>query len=491
MNRLVFVVALAFASVACSSGSTCADGEACGSGKVCLAGSCIDACVPNAACTPTGTADPCKTYTISCSAQLTSSTCVVGGNKPDATPCGTGLVCNVGTCRASCTAGGVCTPPGTADPCKTYAATCSSNGAQEFCAPVANRPDGTDCGTPLAPLTCNSGICQEPVTPTPPTPATPTLTPGSTTASPGLVVTLSHPDPAAVIFYTTDGTAPSDALETQTPSFVGGSGTIVLQATTMVQAFAKVGTRRSATVVGIYTIVQTPPPPPPPSSPAIDLSAGFTASKVQLSGSATIDGTRLRLTPSATRNQFGSSFFPTAVNVQAFTTDFSFQVTVDDPNNAGDGITFTVQGNGPFALGSQGGGLGYGPDPFVWIQQLAIPRSVAVKFDFYDNEGEGWNSTGIFTDGQVPTVPAFPLSPSGINITNGHVFNVHMVYNGATLSMTVTDPSTSPASKFTTSFPIDIPAHVGGPTGWVGFTGSTGGLTSRLDVLNWTYTNVK
>ena len=52
-----------------------------------------------------------------------------------------------------------------------------------------------------------------------------------------------------------------------------------------------------------------------------------------------------------------------------------------------------------------------------------------------------------------------------------------MVYDGATLSMTVTDPSTSPASKFTTTFPIDIPAHVGGPTGWVGFTGSTGGLT--------------
>ena len=146
---------------------------------------------PNAACTPAGTADPCKTYTSSCSAQLTSSTCVVGGNQPDATPCGSGLICDVGTCRAACTAGVVCTPPGTANPCKTYATTCSSNLAQEFCGPVANRPDGTACGTPLAPLTCNSGICQAAVTP----PASPTLTPAGATASPGLAVVAVPPRP--------------------------------------------------------------------------------------------------------------------------------------------------------------------------------------------------------------------------------------------------------------------------------------------------------
>jgi hypothetical protein len=114
-----------------------------------------------------------------------------------------------------------------------------------------------------------------------------------------------------------------------------------------------------------------------------------------------------------------------------------------------------------------------------------------VKFDIYDNAGEGWNSTGIYTDGEVPTVPFLNLSPSGIILTSGRVIDVHMVYDGTTLSMTVTDPSTSPVVKFTASFPIDIPAHTGGPTGWVGFTGSTGGLTSRLEILKWTYTNVK
>ena len=464
-------------------GSPVADGTTCGSGQVCLSSACIAACVPNAACTPTGTADLCRTYTTSCSAQLTTSSCVVGGNRPDATPCGTGLVCNVGTCSATCTPGVTCTPTGTANPCKTYVTSCSSDLAQAFCAPAANRPDGTACGTPMAPLTCNSGICQAAVTPL----ASPTLTPATATAPPGLAVTLSHPDSAATIFYTTDGSAPSDAPETFTPSFVGG-GTITLQASAMVQAFAKVGALKSATVSGFYTIVAPPPPPPPPNS-VINLASGFTADKVQMSGSATITGTRLRLTPSATRFQFGSTFFPSAVNVQGFTTDFSFQVTVDDPANSGDGLTFTVQGDGPFALGSQGGGLGYGPDPFRFGQLLLIPRSVAVKFDFFDNEGEGWNSTGIYTNGQVPSIPATNIS--NVILTSGRVLTAHIVYDGTTLTLTLTDPSTSPVSTFIKSFPIDIPLHVGGPTGWVGFTGSTGGLTSRIEILNWTYSNVR
>ena len=270
-----------------------------------------------------------------------------------------------------------------------------------------------------------------------------------------------------------------------------GNGTIVLQATAMVQAFAKVESQKSATVVGIYTIIAPPPPPPPPPGPVIDLAAGFTADKVQMNGSSTIAGARLQLTPSATQYQFGSGFYPFVVNVQAFTTDFSFRVTVDSPVEPGDGLTFTIQGDGPFALGSQGGGLGYGPDPFDLGQTLKIPRSVAIKFDMFDNAGEGRNSTGIFTDGQPPTTPALELSPSGIVLASGHVFIVHMVYDGAILTMTVTDPSTTPVARFTTSWPIDIAFHVGGPTGWVGFTGSTGGLTSRIEILNWTYTNVK
>ena len=454
------------------------DGTTCATGQVCSSGSCIAACEAGQVCTPASAA-LCKTYSTSCSSQLSSTTCVVGGNQADGTTCGSGLVCQVGTCVATCTSGVTCAPTGTPDPCKSYETTCSSTFAQQFCSAVANRPDGTACG---ASRTCQSGACLGAL-------AVPTLTPPGATSAPGLAVTLSHPVPTAVIFYTTDGSPPSDAPATLTQSFVG-SGTIVLQATTMVQAFAKVGTQKSATVAGVYTIV-APPPPPPPPDPIINFPSGFLADKVQMNGSTILENSRLQLTRSAVQSQFGSGFYPSSVNVQSFTTDFSIQITVADPSAVGDGFTFTVQGNGPFALGSQGGGLGYGPDPYELGQQLTIPNSVAVKFDIFDNYGEGRNSTGIFTAGQSPTNPSLDLSPSGIILTSGHVFNVHMVYDGAILTMTVTDPSTTPAARFTAAFPIDIPLHVDGPTGWVGFTGSTGGLTSRIEILNWTYTNVK
>ena len=45
----------------------------------------------------------------------------------------------------------------------------------------------------------------------------------------------------------------------------------------------------------------------------------------------------------------------TPVNIQSFTTNFTFQLT----NATADGITFTIQNQGTAALGDMGGGLGY------------------------------------------------------------------------------------------------------------------------------------
>jgi hypothetical protein len=44
-----------------------------------------------------------------------------------------------------------------------------------------------------------------------------------------------------------------------------------------------------------------------------------------------------------------------------------------------------------------------------------IGSSVAVKFDLYNNAGEGNNSTGLYTDGTSPTTPATTLG-SGVNL---------------------------------------------------------------------------
>ena len=113
------------------------------------------------------------------------------------------------------------------------------------------------------------------------------------------------------------------------------------------------------------------------------------------------------------------------------------------------------------------------------------PQSVAVKFDLYSNQGEGTNSTGLYTNGASPTIPATTLG-GGVNLHSGDVLNVQMTYNGTTLTMTITDASV-PADTYTTSWPVNIPSLAGGNTAYVGFTAGTGGLSATQQVLNWTY----
>ena len=133
--------------------------------------------------------------------------------------------------------------------------------------------------------------------------------------------------------------------------------------------------------------------------PPIDFSQGFgqAQGELQLNGSASLAGTALELTNGGP-NEASSAFYPSPVNVQSFTTDFTFQLT----NPAADGFTFTIQNAGPGALGADGGSLGY----------AGIGHSVAVKFDLYQNAGDpSNNSTGIFVDG------ALPHRTSSINLT--------------------------------------------------------------------------
>ena len=193
---------------------------------------------------------------------------------------------------------------------------------------------------------------------------------------------------------------------------------------------------------------------------------------MQFNGSAALNGTAVQLTNTA-GSQAGSAYWTTPVNVQAFINDFTFQLTT--PN--ADGFTFVLQNAGVTALGPDGGGLGYS----------GIGKSIAVKFDLFSNTGEGNNSTGLYTGGASPTVPATTLG-GGVNLHSGDTFHVRMVYDGTNLTMTITD-TTVPADTFTIAFPVNIPAMVGGNTAYAGFTGGTGGLTAIQDILTWTYAN--
>jgi hypothetical protein len=299
---------------------------------------------------------------------------------------------------------------------------------------------------------------------TTPTAATPTFStaPGSYTNQ--ITVTLSDGTSGATIHCTTDGTTPSASSPT--------CGNVMISSTTILNAMATAsGFNPSAIASGTFTIL--------PGATGINYGGGFALTGLTVNGTAKLNGTRLRLTDTG-KNEAGSAFISTPIGVQTFTTDFSFQLS----DASADGFTFTIQGVGSTALGPSGGGLGYGPAKRGGTPGIA--NSVAVKFDIYNNVGEGTDSTGLYTDGASPTTPALNMTSSGVGLLNGDVFNVHMTYNGATLAMTITD-ATNYSLNFTSNWTINIPGTVGSNTAYVGFTGGTSGLTAIQEILDWTY----
>ncbi len=270
-------------------------------------------------------------------------------------------------------------------------------------------------------------------------------------------VALHDSSSGAGIFYTVDGSTPTTSSNLYT-------GPITVSVTETIQAFATApGLLSSSIVTAGYQI-----------SPAysINYPLGFADAEgpVQFNGSTDLDDVRLQLTNGG-KFEAGSAFFTTPVNIQSFTTDFVFQLS----NPSGDGMTFTIQSNGPAALGALGSGLGY----------AGIPKSVAIKFDLYNDSGEGPDSAGLYIDGAAPTVPSLNLTNTGINLHNGDQIDAHITYDGAYLTLTLVDAITG--ARWSHVFTVDIPAVVGSSTAYVGFTGGTGVLTSSQKLTYWTY----
>jgi hypothetical protein len=221
----------------------------------------------------------------------------------------------------------------------------------------------------------------------------------------------------------------------------------------------------------------------------IDHSAGFGgATDLTANGSGSVVMNVARLTNGGA-GQAGTVFVSDRVGIATFTNTFTFQIRPGS-NPMADGLTFTIQGVAPTALGPAGGGLGYGPDSPGPTR--GIRNSVAVKFDFFNNAGEGSNSTGLFTDGHSPTVPQsastdvlVDLDGSGIDLKSTHPFLVEMAYDGATLSVTITDTVTGASA--TQHYPVNIASWLGGNVAYVGFTGGTGGLTAVQDIVTWRF----
>jgi hypothetical protein len=270
-------------------------------------------------------------------------------------------------------------------------------------------------------------------------------------------VTLSDTTPGATIYYTTDGSTPTQSSNVYT----SGSSITVLSTTTIDAIAVAPGYLNSVVASATYTIV-----------PPINFPVGFSASQglLTLNGSSQLNDSRLQLTDGGSYES-ASAWFATPINIQSFITNFTFQLS----NALGDGITFTVQGQGPSAVGANSAGLGY----------RGIQKSIAVKFDLTNDAGEGINSTGFYLNGAAPTIPAIDLTPAGINLHADDTMAAQLIYDGTTLAMTLTDNVTG--TTYSTSLPINIPAIVGGDTAYVGFTGSSAAISSSQKILTWTF----
>jgi autotransporter-associated beta strand protein len=226
------------------------------------------------------------------------------------------------------------------------------------------------------------------------------------------------------------------------------------------------------------------------------ISGGFTgASGLTLNGAAAITGGNLVLTNGNT-NQASSVFSSTPVDVTGFTSQFTFQSssTTGYAPTSGEGFTFTIQRVSPNAIGASGAALGYGPE--LGGSNSGIAQSVALKFDLYNDSGEGADSTGLYIDGAAPTTAgSINLSSTGINFHDGDLFKANLQYDGSTLAVTITDLTTGATTSH--NYSIGIVSTIGSTTGYVGFTASTGSQfattstasqVATTNITSWSYT---
>ena len=142
-----------------------------------------------------------------------------------------------------------------------------------------------------------------------------------------------------------------------------------------------------------------------PNGTEINYGNGFASvAGLTLNGSATnVDDSRLQLTTGLT-NQAGSVFYDTPTNIQAFTTDFAFQLS----NALADGFTFTMQNVGS-DRSRRIAEEAWDMDPTRTREQPAVSPRVSLS-----------NSTSITTAAKARTQPDSMLTARPHGSCSGH-----------------------------------------------------------------------
>ena len=196
--------------------------------------------------------------------------------------------------------------------------------------------------------------------------------------------------------------------------------------------------------------------------------AGFAAPNINATNPAGIGYNVSAGTFQLTNNQNSeavSGFASTPQVITSFDATYTYTAT-----GSADGGAFVIQNNasGTGALGNTGGAGGY----------QGITNSAGLQVEYFNQ-----NSVGFSTGGANPTNYA---STQNVVLTNGDPIQVTVEYFNNTVTANFVDLTTGKAGARIFAGQ-NISAAIGGNTGYVGFTGGTGGLASTLTVSNFTF----
>ena len=198
--------------------------------------------------------------------------------------------------------------------------------------------------------------------------------------------------------------------------------------------------------------------------PTSTVSPNFT-----LNGGATSDGTTLTVTDGAGEAQAHFRRSMPRQNVTSFTTSFTYTDVGGGGRTGSRSLFTTIRAVRPrWATPVDRSATGETP---------RLLPSAADSFNIFGTAGSGYR-----TNGNKETGPTGP-----VNIGSGNPINVTLRYTGPTLTETLTDTVTG-ATSFK-AYAANIPAAVGASTGYVGFTGGTGGVASTQTISNFTLNN--
>ena len=244
-----------------------------------------------------------------------------------------------------------------------------------------------------------------------------------------------------------------------------------------------------------------------------DITNGFsTGGNWQLNGSAnatngavlvppSIAGGDLTLTTAA-KGESNSAWYTTTQNIaDSWSASFTWQSSSDSLPSPANGFMFAVQGSGASALGVGGGGsgLGYENPAAGGGTFTAVTPSVAIGFNVYN--APSTVSVGINGGFVSQQILGYASTLNLMTDTNPINFAVNYYAPTGVLNISAVDSTNSAQSLNYTYYgapnsthdllapqPLNVGTVVGN-TGYVGFTGSTGGVFMQQDLTNFNFTS--